>query len=322
MIPVKDRPVWQIAGGPADRSYVAVFLRHGVGLIGPGDGGPWSPERYGHDFALSGFIRRFAEEANDGDIVLLRSGRSRVEAVGLIEGGYQHLEAFGDVNGWDLQHTRRIRWGRLVTPHEFDGPVFGANPTRFSRVRNREAEDFARRFVASPPFGWQEAPLPALPDDPPDLEAPAELAPLIAQAQDLAGLYWDRTRFGDHPTEDELVAHFTVPLLITLGWRPEQIGVKWRRIDVALFDRLPRTPEHCRLVIEAKRLGAGVEGALVQAKGYVNDLGRPVDIVVTDGIRYRLYVAGAGYEPVGYANLIRLKAPATELFDRLRRAET
>ncbi len=312
--------VWQIAGGPASRSYVDVFLRYGVGLIGPGDGGPWSPERYAHDFVVSGFLRRFAEEASDGDIVLLRTGRSRVEAVGIIAGEYRHLEVFGDVNGWDLQHARRVRWSRLAAPHDFDRFVFGANPTRFSRVRSPEALDFARRFVASPPFGWQEIPLPSLPPEAPTLESPPpEIATLVAQARDLAGLYWDRARFGDHPSEDELVAQFTVPLLAALGWRPEQIGVKWRRIDVALFDRLPRAPEHCRFVIEAKRFGAGVEGALEQAMGYVAELGRSVDVVVTDGIRYRLYAAHDGYEPVAYANLIRLKASATELFDRLRR---
>src|SRR6266508_3045831 len=32
-----DRVVWQVSGGPADRSYVEVFLRYGVALIGPGN---------------------------------------------------------------------------------------------------------------------------------------------------------------------------------------------------------------------------------------------------------------------------------------------
>lgn len=39
------RAVWQISGGPASRAYAEVFLRHGVALIGPGDAGPWNPER-------------------------------------------------------------------------------------------------------------------------------------------------------------------------------------------------------------------------------------------------------------------------------------
>jgi hypothetical protein len=49
------------------------------------------------------------------------------------------------------------------------------------------------------------------------------------------------------------------PLLRALGWPPERITVKWRYIDVTLFAALPRTPENSHLVIEVKRLGAGVD---------------------------------------------------------------
>ena len=70
---------------------------------------------------------------------------------------------------------------------------------------------------------------------------------------------------------------------------------------------------------DAKRLGAGVEGALGQAKGYVQALGTPRDIVVTDGVRYRLYAAAQDFAPAAYANLVRLKEPALDLFNRLKR---
>src|SRR5262245_8297002 len=95
---------------------------------------------------------------------------------------------------------------------------------------------------------------------------------LIGQAADLAPLYWNLEEFGERPSEDELIAHFIVPFLRALGWPPERIAVKWRNIDVAVFRALPRTAENCHLVIEAKRFGAGVEGALGQAKGYVEML--------------------------------------------------
>lgn len=72
-------------------------------------------------------------------------------------------------------------------------------------------------------------------------------------------------------------------------------------------------------MIEAKRLGAGVEGALEQAKGYVQALGVPMDVVVTDGVRYRMYGHVLGYAPVAYANLVRLKRSALDLFNRLKR---
>ena len=86
-----------------------------------------------------------------------------------------------------------------------------------------------------------------------------------------------------------------------------------------MFRCLPRVSENCQFVIEAKRLGSGVEGALDQARGYVEALGVLRDIVVTDGIRYRMYAADRGFAPVAYANLVRLKQPATELFARMRR---
>jgi hypothetical protein len=142
---------------------------------------------------------------------------------------------------------------------------------------------------------------------------------MVAQAADLVPLLQDRERFGDQPSEDELIAHFIVPALRSLGWAPEQIAVQWRHIDVAVFSALPRCPENCHLVIEAKRLGAGVEGALEQAKGYVAMLGVARDVIVTDGVRYRMYAADRGFEPLAYANLVRLKQSSADLFARMKR---
>jgi hypothetical protein len=140
----------------------------------------------------------------------------------------------------------------------------------------------------------------------------------VAQAADLLPLMQDSPRFGELPSEDELIAHFVVPFFRALGWPPERIAVKWRYTDVTVFKTLPRRADSCRFVIEAKRLGAGVEGALEQAQGYVAALGVPCDIIVTDGIRYRMYDGARGFEPLAYANLARLKQPAAELFARIK----
>jgi hypothetical protein len=314
------RAVWQISAGPASRSYAELFLKHGVALVGPGDAGAWSRERYAHDFSLQGFVGRFAEEIALGDVLLLRTGVATISAVGIVASGYLYLEQFDDVNGWDLQHARRTRWCRLGEEHAFSISVFGASPTRCSRVLQEEALDFAERFLKSPPTHWQSAPLPELPaEEPPLDDVPNALQGIVAQAADLVPLLQDAQAFGELPSEDELIVHFVVPFLRALGWPPERIAVKWRYIDVALFRALPRTPENCHLVIEAKRLGAGVEGALEQAKGYVEALGVPRDVIVTDGVRYRMYDGGHGFEPLAYANLARLKRPAAALFARMQR---
>ena len=311
--------VWQISGGPVSRAYADVFLRHGVASIGPGDAGPWSPER-GDDTFEDGVVRRFASEAAVGDVFLLRTGLATIAALGLVASDYLYVNAFDDMNGWDLQHARRVRWCRLPADHVFGSSVFGAKPPRCSRVLNEEVVDFAERFLTSPPTHWQTAPLPELPDEEPPLDqVPDALQGIVAQAADLVPLLQDGHAFGEHPSEDELIVHFVVPFLRALGWPPERIAVQWRHIDVAVFRALPRTPENCHLVIEAKRLGAGVEGALDQAKGYVEALARPRDVVVTDGIRYRMYAAARDFAPVAYANLTRLKQPATDLFTRMKR---
>jgi len=198
--------------------------------------------------------------------------------------------------------------------------VFGANPTRCSRTWNEEVLDYADRFLNSPPTNWQAAALAELPaEEPPLEEVPTALEGLVAAANDLVPLLWDRQAFGEHPSEDEVIAHFVVPFLGALGWPAERIAVKWRHIDVAVFRALPRTPQNCHLVIEAKRLGVGVEGALEQAKGYVEALGTPRDVVVTDGIRYRMYACHSEFGPIAYANLGRLKKSASELFGRVKR---
>ena len=54
-------------------------------------------------------------------------------------------------------------------------------------------------------------------------------------------------------------------------------------------------------MIEAKRSGAAIEGALAQAAGYAKALGIQGDVIVTDGIRYRMYAAEQGFAPLAYA---------------------
>ena len=288
---MSERTVWQIAAGSSDRSYVDQFLDYGVALIGPGDPGPWSADRSDEEFE-GGYVRRFATEMRCGDIVVLRIGQAAIRAVGLVASAYKYLSQFDDVNGWDLQHGRRVRWCRLPEPYDFGRQIFGANPSRLSRVHVKDIVDYANRFVQSPPTDWQTRDLPALPEEEPELaELPTELQEVVDQVRDLLGLYWDEEAFGELPMEDELVAHYVVPFLRALGWPVERIAVKWRNIDICVFSALPRVPKHCHYLIEAKRLGVGIEGALKQAIGYVSALGVQCDVVVTDGIRYCMYAA-------------------------------
>ncbi len=315
-----DRTIWQIGSGERTRAYGDLFLKYGVGLIGPGYAGMWAPGMDDEEFE-GGFVRRFASEVTVGDVFLLRVGISTVSAVGLVASDYLYLPQFDDVNGWDLQHGRRVRWCPLPEVYDFGSPVFGAQPPRLARTSKPEVVEYAEKFLSSPPTSWQTARLPDLPLHDSTLEdVPPFLQDFLGVVHDLQPLFWDREAFGEHPTEDELICHFVIPFLRMLGWPPELISVKWRDIDVALFERLPRSPENCCFIIEAKRLGAGVEGALSQAESYLENLGIMRDVVVTDGVRYRMYSHdGSDLQPVAYANLSWLKKEALELIDRMKR---
>lgn len=189
-------------------------------------------ERYAYDWSLQGFIGRFAEEVGQGDVLLMRSGLSTIVAVGIVSSSYLYLDAFDDVNGWDLQHARRVRWFRLPEPYSFAQPVFGASPTRVSRVQDQDTVDYALRFVQSPPDHWKSGPLPDLPIEEPALDpVPAEIEEVVAAVLDLVPLMRDSVRWGDLPSESELIAHFVLPFLRALGWPSELIAVEWRRLD-------------------------------------------------------------------------------------------
>jgi hypothetical protein len=68
-------------------------------------------------------------------VVLLRLGTGSVLAVGEIadDSGQWH-DAFADVDGWDLQHVRRVRWFPATT-NTFPVRTFGGQVKTFATVQ-------------------------------------------------------------------------------------------------------------------------------------------------------------------------------------------
>lgn len=102
--------LWQIASGPLGRNYKKVFLNYDVMLIGPGTFGDYY--QYQNTYKNKKFfdVKRFVEQVNEDDVVLLRNGKNVID-IGLVpKDGYEWNDTFGDVYGWNLQHTRRVIW--------------------------------------------------------------------------------------------------------------------------------------------------------------------------------------------------------------------
>ena len=202
------RSVWQISAGrrcvicgrvPAARR------RSGRLRATPGRGRPDARRRRFE----GGFVRRFASEIAVGRRVPVCAPASRRSlAVGLVGGDYLYANAFDDVNGWDLQHARRVRWCRLPEAvHVSTSRAFGANPPRCSRVSSHEVVDFrgALHSTRRRPTGRRRRCPNFLPSSRRSIDVPDALQGIVAQAADLVPLFSTTQSFGEPPSEDELI---------------------------------------------------------------------------------------------------------------------
>ena len=324
--PREDFNIWQVAGGDEHRTYADELVRHNVALIGPGGPGPWSHKRR-HATYEGRYVERFAREGADdlrrGDVVVLRTGRSTMRAVGIVQSPYQFYEAFDDLNGWDVQHGRRVLWWRLPTPVRFDSLVFpmvrfsGVNKTVVRKAAMASLERRAR-------FPTTLAPIPPPEKQLDERELSPQLRACLETLRSWSRFYQNPARSGeDWPTEHETVANCVMPFFRALGWRKEEIAVEWKRYDVALVSPSARARENVHIIVEAKRIEDGIEGARLQVeeRGYLHQFEKPPIVVVTDGFRYKAYAPTSG-RCLAYANANKPRVSAQALFQLLSRVET
>jgi len=324
---IAGKTIWQQAAGDTDRDYSTLCLKWGVILNGPGYAGKWpdSKELLQKDRWSSRKItdlRRFAEEMRDGDLVVLRVGTADVLGVGQIVGPYEWMDGFGDIDGWDLQHVRRVRWlwNCRGDPKKFDTYALKLGDTTQRLNVGAVTEWLSQLLIPEDAFS---APLVALPrvaeESDVSIEAvssflfdhgvaSASITNLLQEIGELTRIAKWYQRAGK-PSEHETVAYLVVPLLRALGWTPQRMAVEWNHVDVALFEQLPRSDSTLRVVVEAKRMDNSCLSALSQAMSYANEKAACHRLIVTDGLRYGIHVRN-GLEPFSlyaYMNLARLR---------------
>ncbi|MFP4173664.1 MAG: hypothetical protein ACLFV4_12205 [Candidatus Hydrogenedentota bacterium] len=326
LMDIGDRTIWQHAAGDTDRDYSELCLKWGVILNGPGYAGSW-PECQemlradGWSSRKLTDLRRFADEMSDGDLVALRLGTSTVVAVGQIVGGYEWRPEFGDIDGWEIQHTRRVRWlwASTETPKIFDKYALRLGDTT-QRLNSGVVHEWLAQLEI--PLERHKQALPPLPslDESREIDvsniseflfdhgvASGSIATLVANIGELVRIakWYQRTSM---PSEHETVAYLVIPLLRALGWTPQRMAVEWSRVDVALFDKLPREDANLTVVVEAKKMNASCLSAMSQAYAYAEGKAGCRRLIVTDGLRYGIYTRNASddFELAAYMNLTRL----------------
>ena len=323
---VSGKAVWQQAAGDTDRNYADICLKWDVILNGPGYAGPWpgckktlqcdglSPRKIAD-------LLRFAEDVQDGDLVVLRLGTSEVFGVGEVVGGYEWHDEFGDVDGWNLQHVRRVRWLWRYGdgPQSFDayalkwgdttqrldaGPV-----TEWVSSLHIPRNDHCRDLTALlPSADMPEATVGQVSeylfDQGVASNSIATLLDGIGELTRIAKWYQRSSK----PSEHETVAYLVVPLLRALGWTQQRMAIEWNYVDLALFERLPRGDDALTVVVEAKKMDASCLTAKSQAEDYASGKSSCHRLIVTDGLRYGVYVRhGDEYRLYAYMNLTRLR---------------
>jgi hypothetical protein len=328
-VDVAGTTIWQVAAGDTDRNYVDLCLKWDVILNGPGSEGAWPECRQAlrNDGHLSSRkttdLHRFAEEIQDGDYVVLRMGTAKVFGFGVVVGDYEWHEEFGDIDGWDVEHVRRLRWlwhdnGKPVSFPKYTLKL-GDTVQRLDSPRiidwiaglSIDQQTIDRQLIRLPApsngIEWDSASH-YLFDQGVASNVIATVTKAIAELIRISRWY---QRTGG-PSEFETVVYLVIPLLRALGWTPQKMAVEWKNVDVALFNVLPRDDGNLSVVVEAKQMDRSCLSAKSQAGAYAEQEGRSScgRLIVTDGVRYGVYLKEDGVfsnQPAAYLNLTRMR---------------
>jgi hypothetical protein len=322
---ISNKKIWQQACGDTDRNYASVCLDWDVILNGPGYAGAYPDcdtilNNDGWTSRKRTDIKRFAEKMEHGDIVVLRLGTSDVLGVGIIDGNYIWTDAFADIDGWDLQHTRRVNWLWKAAD----------TPKRFATYALKQG-DTTQELTSPEIIQWLSTleipeenyrkPVRQLPDKTINDITHEEIAEylyeqgvssysietLIKEFDELRRIAkWYKNK--PAPSEFETVAYLVVPILRALGWTPQKMAIEWNNVDVALFDQLPREDKNLSVVVEVKKKGNSCLTAISQAQGYAEGKENCKRLIVTDGLRYGTYIkTESSFKLYAYFNLVSLK---------------
>ena len=310
---IRGRTIWQQAAGDTDRNLVDVCLKWNVILNGEGSYGRWpdceeSLRKDGVTERKITDLRRFCQDMNDGDFVVLRLGKRSIYGVGQIVGEYEWRDEFNDVDGWDMGNVRRVRWFWETEPDEHGH----RQPKQFD-INNLKWGDTTQLLNSPAVESWvgslniSDAELNRTPVDLPKTGDSAEIsfdnisdylfAKGVASASILSLLdeigefvrianWYNRS---ERPSERETVNYLVVPLLRALGWTPQRMAIEWNRIDAALFSSLPRKADFLSVVVEAKKMGSSCLSAFSQARDYAVEWKQCRRLIVTDGLRYGVF---------------------------------
>lgn len=307
---------WQIASGDRGRDYSKYCLRYGMAFAGS-------------DRA----VEIMNSEVRLGDRVVLKRGISEVIAAGTVverDGVYKGCrdqDWLEDFDGWTLPAYCYVDWKQ---PKNGDADKLGVKLRRgtMSRVGLDSHSQVDAICSAGEPVHPRNAPARTKLVTDPELvrhliakgvsPAAAEtLTQAVSRVRLLADFYWNEVNW-KHVREHEVRTFLVVPLLLALGWPPQQLKIEHsidgrQRADILGFrDRFTSNGDNrCCIIIETKGFESGLDYADQQAKAYAEALPDCRTLVVTNGYCYKAFTRSdscSDWRPHAYINL---RAPRT-----------
>lgn len=333
---IENKNIWQIAAGDTKRSYARVFLDWDIMAMGPGYAGAWPEckETLYNDKWKTRKIRnieKFYRDIAPNDLVVLREGTQKIFGVGIVRDDKTYwYDDFGDIDGWDLQHVRRVKWiinyldkGKPQDQYKLNRGLTLQKVTNNKLIDWLKDVNVATKILKKPIKSLPKTCIDNQPATQIDIEnignylfergiASGNIQNLLSLIDELIRIAKWYGSSGTKTSEFETIAYLTLPLLKALGWTPQRMAIEWNKIDIALFDQLPRDGNNLSVAVEVKRRGESCLSALSQARNYVSAKGSTKcrRLIVTDGIRYGVFIrkpnGSFSNYPDAYLNLTRL----------------
>lgn len=298
---------WQIAAGSNGRDYSDSFLKFGMAFVG----GEEQEET----------ILKIEEN----DIVILKIGMSQIKAAGTVvsrngkHNGYNDKTWLNDFDGWNLPAYIYVDWHCPMNVVQ----TTGLTRTTVEKSWQKHNNDIANRIIAENEIF-------------PVVNEPDEVNPItdkqlidnlirnglsVMKAQELndslyrirlLAEYYTNSCTWEDIREHETRTFLVIPLLLSLGWTEQQIKIEYScpagRMDIALFTKpFHENSAKIKCIIETKDFSKGLDNVERQAKSYAEHFPECKIIVVTNGVRYKIYIKKNGeYQetPDSYLNIL------------------
>ena len=110
--------------------------------------------------------------------------------------------------------------------------------------------------------------------------------------------------------EHETRTFLIIPLLLALGWSEQRLKIEWKKVDIAFFEKpYTKKDDECIIILESKKLRAGLSPAESQVKGYADKHPKCEKLIVSDECCYKLFERNEenGWAYSAYLNILNPK---------------